>query len=670
MAMNLEEQLREAFAPCEPGPAAEAAVMAYVFGGAKRTPRGKPTRRILFGTILVVAAAAAMLLVHVGQSPAPVAALVDPPDPVVATVAETAAPPGLVVEPQLAEAVAPEQTAAPVLSFTVQVMPLENTATEPSASAAIRTVYATFVEQLRTVPGLVLLQADRSEGASQAPPDFQLTLRGVDSGKVGSFAGEIQADALNPAGTLRRRSYLSYSGDVAPPCASASPINAEDTDATDCMDPRGAGASLVRLLRTMAFPPDPSLRRSLQARLANRSMDAGLRLRALSDLAQFGLVQSAIGSTSPYKELRDPAVVHAAIDLATTAADPLQRARAWALLRGVDNAELTGPLLMALGQDRDGDVRLAALGTLIAGFREEERVQAALAVAAQRDARPLVRALAQRALGGVAGEDTWRDYLIVSLKDGRRSGLERIEALFYQLGMPFSVASGIGPQPNPRGTLQLLDGEAIQALGEALSEAADKSPIVRNSSTGLAMQLAQLDDPAVTDLLLASLDSGGWPDRATAAYALGQQPSRRNDSRVRAVLEKISANDPDPRVRQNAMTSLQKPAEVQAPAVPVPATASVTDVVQSPRLGIGMIAVRGQHAPKELVGKPMVATVQAGSVAQKAGMQFADVLLEINGTQIPSPEAVPGIVATIPTGVDVDLLVNRYLENVTLKARF
>ena len=59
--MNLEEQLRAAFAPCEPGPAAEAAVMAYVFGGARRALRGKPDRRILVGTILVVAAAASML---------------------------------------------------------------------------------------------------------------------------------------------------------------------------------------------------------------------------------------------------------------------------------------------------------------------------------------------------------------------------------------------------------------------------------------------------------------------------------------------------------------------------------------------------------------------------------------------------------------------------------
>lgn len=672
--MNLEEQLREAFAPCEPGPAAEAAVMAYVFGGAKRSVRGKPDRRILFGTLLLVAAAAAVLLVHIAQPPAPAAVLVAPPDSPAATVAEAAAPAEPVAGPQPAEAVAPEEVAAPLPPFTAQVMPLVNEATEPSAIAALQSLHASFVERLRAVPGLTLLQQDQA-GASQVRPDFRITLHGRETGKVGSFGGSIQTDTLNPDGTPRSNSYMSFSGDVAPPCAGTRPADTTDADAGDCRDPRGVGVDLVMQLRVMAFPSDPSLRKSLQARLANRSMDARLRLRALSDLDSLGRFRFA-GNAAPNEALRDPAVVRAAIDLATTAADPVQRARVWSLLRGVGNAELAPPLLAALRQDRDGEVRLAALGTLVAGFREDEGFHQALEAAAQRDAQPLIRALARRVLDGAAGEAAWRDYIADSLQDASRSSLERIEALFYQLGLPMTAAysSGMRGTTTPaRTTLRQLDGAALRALTEALSEVAQSSPIVQRSAAMLWTDLGQIDHPAITEALLASLNDGShWMDRGGVIKTLAEVPARRSDPRVHAVLEKISASDPDPRVRQVAATALQPPAvPVVAGAAQAGAAASATGAGQPPRLGIGLAAVEaGSFAPQELIGKTLVTAVGPGTVAEKAGMQEGDVLLEINDMPLPSPAAIPGILASIPRGVDVDLLVNRLGENLKLKARF
>lgn len=562
--MILEEQLRDALAPCEPGPAAEAAVMAHVFGGAKRAARRKPSRHILFGAILIAAAAAAILLVTIARPPAPATALVVAPAPPIAVVAEAAAAPESAVEPQPVESVASVEPVAAVAPFTAQLMPLVNEATEPSASVAIQTVYATFVDRLRAVPGLTLLQQDQTEGASQVRPDFRITLRGREYGKVG---------------------------------------------------------------------------------------DSG-----------------------PNQAMRDPAVLRAAVDLGTTAADPLQRARVWSLLRGVSNAELARPLLTALRQDNDGDVRLAALGALVAGFREDERFQPALETAAQRDARPLVRALARRVLDGAAGEAAWRDYMTDSLKDAKRPAVERIEALFYEVGMPTTTAYVTGSDNmnnSRRNTLRQLDGAALQALTEALTAAAESSPVVQRSASMLWTDLGQIDHPVITNTLLASLNDGGHGiDRVAAASVLGQLPSRRDDPRVRAALEKLSAGDPDPRMREVAAKALQQPA---APIVNVQAgTAALAPAAGQPRfLGIGLSTVEAaSFAPKELVGRTLVTAVGSGTVAQKAGLLEGDVLLEINGTPLQSPAAIPGILATIPGDVEFDLLVNRRGENLKLKARF
>lgn len=676
--MDIERQLRDSLALRDPGAEFEDAVMARL-AAPVRAPRRKrrgPNRGVLFGTILIVAAAAAMLVLRLMHPQPPVSAATTVPDPVaepiqVADVAELPAAAGS--GPQSVEEEAGPAEAA-VKPFAVRVLPLQNDAKDAAGRDAIASLYAALLDRLRAVPGLTLLEPDQAGSTPEAQPDYRITIRGDGLGAGDQFRGTMQAETMKPDGTVRGNFVGTYTGDAAPHCRSTLPLSALSASTPSCADPPGVAAGLVGRLRTMVFPPDPSVRRQLQVQLLNRSLDARQRLQALADLAVLGSARFSVGagSTAGLEALRDPAVVRGAIDLAATAVDPLQRAQIWATLRGVGNAELLRPLLAALRHDADGDVRLAALGTLAADFRGDERVQQALEAAARLDARPLVRALSQRALGGAGAETGWLDYITASLKDLHRSAVERIEALFYQLDLPTTARVGMGLRAAvPQGTLRLLDDEAIRALAEVLPVAAADSTTVQNSAARVAMDLGRIDHPAVTDMLLASLDDGShWLDRGLALQALAGSPARRDDPRVRAALEKISADDPSPQLRQAAAASLRDDSS-KAAATPDGAAVPATGAGIPPRLGVMLNPVEsGPYVPEELVGKAAVVAVAADSVGQKAGLLEGDVLLEINGTSIPSIFATGRIVESVPRGVDVDVLVYRFGKTVTLKARF
>jgi hypothetical protein len=511
-----------------------------------------------------------------------------------------------------------------------------------------------------------LLEPQDAGSAAWVQPDYRIKLVNHGRASTGNqFRGEMQAETLGSDGTLRGTLHGSYVSDATPRCATTSPANAMDAAIAVCADPRGVAASLVSRLRTMVFPPDPSVRRGLQARLLNLSLDAGQRLQALSELASMGRgVPDGARGTAALEALRDPAVVRGAVDLGTTAADPMHRTQVWVTMLGVGNVELVRPLLRALRQDGDGEVRLAALGTLAADFREDARVRQAFEMAAQRDARSLIRALAQRALGGSGAELAWRNHVIASLEDTRRPTVERIEALCYQMGLStISMFRSGEPPSSPGSVLRLLDDAAIRALVEVLPDAAARLPAVPPAVATLAKELGRIDHPAITDMLLASLDGGSqWLNHDIAVQALAALPGRRQNLRVRTALERIGASDPDPRVREAAVVLLQNES-------PQPSAVASNGAGQ-PRLGVTVRAIDGPDLQKELVGKPMVARVGPGTTAEKAGVLEGDIVLEINGTPVPSPSDLPRIVESVPRGVDVDVVVYRFGGSVTLKARF
>src|SRR6187402_781658 len=77
MDMNLEQQLRAALAPQEPGAGPMNAVLARLSSPRANKRRGG-SRSILFGTVLVVAAAASMLALQLLEAPAPQAGAAAP----------------------------------------------------------------------------------------------------------------------------------------------------------------------------------------------------------------------------------------------------------------------------------------------------------------------------------------------------------------------------------------------------------------------------------------------------------------------------------------------------------------------------------------------------------------------------------------------------------------
>lgn len=82
-----------------------------------------------------------------------------------------------------------------------------------------------------------------------------------------------------------------------------------------------------------------------------------------------------------------------------------------------------------------------------------------------------------------------------------------------------------------------------------------------NKSTLLLSRPAPIDDPAVTDLVLETI--GNLPDDPVSfSVRLSALRSMigtlRDDSRARAALEKIAAENPDRLVKQSIATMLEK----------------------------------------------------------------------------------------------------------------
>lgn len=658
--MDLEQQLRAALVPTVPRPQVRAAVMERLVAGSGR--RG-PNRWVLGGVVLAVAAAAAMLAMQ-WREPVASAVVVDPAPVAVASpndINEAPEVPGMVAT--VASSVTPDrepQAVAPAIkSFAVQMMPLESDVIDTPRKAAIEAVYATFIDGLRSVPGATLMDPASVGSAAPGSPDYRLTLRAsavtASPAAKGDFVMEVEAQRLGPGGRQSGVFFTGMTGEIAPGCATPASMDVLVSQAS-CADSAGVAAGLLAALRKMVFPPDPQLQQRLQARLADQVLDPAQRLRALEDLGLFG---RSFGSKELGPALRDPAVIRAAIQLASTTPDPAARAQVWYTLRGSRDPELVRPLVAALRTDGDDDARLQALATLEADFATDPQVRVALETAATRDSNPMVRALAGRALGAESG---WTEYVLASLKDTARSPVDRIEALFYAYGLPTSRPYGSFAADGR--ILRALDDSAMQALAEVLPRAAADSQHYARASHTLVSELAYLKHPAITDMLIDGLSaSSPWLDRGFAFRSLQST----GDPRARAALEKIATEDADPKARELARDALKQPS------INPPANGSIapSSGPMPPRLGVMTDYV--QSAPDvraELVGKLVVTRMAPGFPGERAGMKEGDVLLEIGGRPITSGTQLLEVLDAVPRDVDVDVLISRNGQSMRLTARF
>lgn len=558
--MELEQQLRAALAPHDPGLEFTAGVMGKI---ARRRAR-RPGRVILFGAVAAVAAAAAMLAVRLADSldgfPASTTETtvvrtpaIDPAPDVFPAVPRSVGEAGEQTDQATGnkeEEVATQKSAG----FTVRLLPLQNEATDAPSRAAVDTFYTAWLDGLRTVPGLTLIAPDSTGFTEDSPADYEITIKGTGpvSGKGLTIDGRVVM--IGSDGQRRSRSTGAFTGWIAPACAGAD---------SSCVDPVSMAGTQVARLQKDTFPQDGSLLRELRAQFLDPVLEPRQRLNALAQLVSNGVTASSVsGSTGAVvtrdvSALREPIVVLAAIDLATRSADPTVRAQVWGAMRGVRSAHLVQPLITSLRQDSDGEVRVNAMATLAADFGDDQRVRAALEAAAREDSRPLVRSLAQRALSG--NNEAWNEYVATSLKDANRPEAERIEAFFrhvHESGMDSDLRK------------LLDDDEAVKALADVLPRVfatpmAGVSRTFAQTRTLLVSLLGPIDHPAATGMLLDIFDHSAEPiDRD---MALAHLTLHRSDPSVRAMLEKVAAGDPDPRLRETAAGALKLPAGAQSP---------------------------------------------------------------------------------------------------------
>src|SRR5690606_28535166 len=195
--------------------------------------------------------------------------------------------------------------------------------------------------------------------------------------------------------------------------------------------PKGLASYVSSSLRKRLFPPDPEQLLQLQNQALNASLESPKRLEALAELAE----------TKGGGALREAGMVRAAINLISTSADAILKAQVWTLMKGIRHPDLMALLAATMRNEFDGEVRLQAVTRLQEDFASDPAAREVLESVAREDSRPLVRAVAQRALGG---EADWNQYVLTSVKDASKTDMERIEVFTYFVSQPCSMAGASG----------------------------------------------------------------------------------------------------------------------------------------------------------------------------------------------------------------------------------
>ncbi len=569
--MDLEQRLRASMAAPKPGPMFTAKVLARIARGATR----RRSRVVLVGTVLAVAAAAALLVWQMSDvqgprvesaanavAPGPAAVAQDP-----AVQSESA------VKEPAASAASPEPVPANVArQFSVLVLPLRQETQNLAGRAPVQALYAAMLEELRKVPGLTLRVPGESASAAGGRADYVLTIASLatnvtQSGGVvmRSLDGNTRCTenggpeifcGTNPLGVTQRprgiRMDMDYDSEgrisvfngasldspdgvvwvemkVESPQLAASqytwPVGVEGPAdqlgcsgssgprTPECMTPAQLAARQVRSLRLQVFPPDAAYQQQVLAQLgSSQDPTAGL---LLSELLQ-GLARGG-GSRL------DNATIQA-LARYLRGQPASTRASAWMALRQVSHPALIAPLVEALRHDTDRGVRLTALESLEVNYSTDPAVRSAFESIDRGDPDSVVRAKVRRALFGPA---QWRDDVLATLPNTDLPYEARLAPL-----MAGSSTVSTQQEGNWRSVMQ--EQQVLQPLMALIRENLRDPDHAQTTGDALNL-LTSVEDPVVFDLFLQLAREKGLPFLVSGTVR-NWAFDHRNDARVREIL--------------------------------------------------------------------------------------------------------------------------------------
>jgi len=511
---KVHQRLVEGFAPPMPAGLTERA-RALVAAGVTVDTRRSPRRAMLFGTMLVVAAAAA-LLTFWRSDPVEIPAVVEAPAPPPAarSVVES---PG-VAPPSVAPAVevqAPERAAGP---HRVLVPSLRMAGGDATAYPEEQRFRRVVIEKLRTVPNLVVLDPQTDEGDLRAEYEIRITLTApdpmaplgpaitIDPRTPAAFAAldkVIAAEAkmnaeeyqrsreeraieeserrrssirpgnlfLSPGRYFPRSLFLGF-----PPAPAGAPDQVESQ-----------ASRLVNDLRVQFLPLDISLEADLLAVLRDAAQKESVRMLALGDLVSIRERHGGLQAAD--------AVMAAGAALAS-AARTLEREMIWAALASSGSPELVPHLSRALESAPQIDTRLQIVRILSADFSGDSRAREALELASRQNQQQVVRMAALRELGA---RSKWNEYVVATLNDASLTPMQRLQPI-ADMAPPDLIAATSSVQSE----IQLSDQEIRGMAGLIISAARDNSPegASRKAATQAVKALGPVGGPVVLDALI------------------------------------------------------------------------------------------------------------------------------------------------------------------------
>jgi hypothetical protein len=385
------------------------------------------------------------------------------------------------------------------LRFKVAVSPLVLETTDPAATFAFQSLYTAFLDELRSVPNLDLVERDEAARDS-APATIDFEMRAGTRSQVNPRPDSL----FHVYWTATRGGAGQWSASIATSVPWTAVAVARDA---------------TQALSRFPFPPEVSRPVELEAVVldANRSVEE--RFAALAELQTIPRRFAFVGRD----ERRVVAV--AAADIVANSADPEVRGRAWEAMRKVDDAYLVEPLVDSVLHDDSDFVRLEAVKTLGSSFGRDPKAVAALEWALVHDLSPQVRANAHWESLDDAGR---RAYVAGTLLRADLSDADRLELLS-------AGVSGFRGYVDPRAAQALVDISS-RARPSAQQPAPEDGP-GRVSAADVV--------PLMVELLIESPS-----DEIRSAMASALVPHR-NEAGVQLALQQAARDDPSAQVREH-----------------------------------------------------------------------------------------------------------------------